>query len=207
MGGATGNHSKERPYRKPTCESKSVLEVAALVRENALGQQGEQRFPPSAEELARPILVVEDYAGHGRLLKEAIQNNGMQCHFATVIHNSELPLICQAAGAVRPEILLFDLRQLKDGGVNVLKEIGKELHLRLIPLVTLVNSAADSQISKDYGLHDCWRLCRPDSEQCVTALRSVLDLQRAILKLPPKGEQQGDPHSGDWRADPARKAP
>jgi CheY-like chemotaxis protein len=115
----------------------------------------------------------------------------MLCHAGIVVDGLELLLSCRNAGAVQADVLLLDLRQFEDGGCNVLKKIGKELHLRRIPLVILANSAADSQISKDSDRHNLWRLSRPvDSEQCVTPLRSLLDLQMAILKLPRQRESK-----------------
>jgi DNA-binding response OmpR family regulator len=139
------------------------------------------------EEIARPILLIEDYTDRAHSIKKAIQKSGMQCHLGTVVDNSELPLTCQAAGAVRPDILLLDLRGFKGGASDVLNEIGKEPHLRRTPLVILVDSAADSQISKDHDLHGYWRLSKPvDSEQCVTALKSLLRLWKAIVELSPQ---------------------
>ncbi len=191
MGGAKGNHFEKEPYMEPTWEPKSVLDVAALIRDNLLERHEADKVPLSMEELARPILLVEDYAGHVHSIKEAIQKSGMQCHVGSVVDGLELSLVCGAAGAVHAHVLLLDLRQFKDLGSNVLLEIGEEPHLRRIPLVILANSAADSQISKDSNRHNLWRLTRPvDSEQCMASLRSLLDLQMAILRLPPKGKQK-----------------
>jgi CheY-like chemotaxis protein len=188
MGGASGDHPKKDPYRVPTCESRSVSEVAALIRKNLLAKHETRGLPLSAEELARPILVVENYQGDMRSMKQAFHEKGMQCHSGAATNDSELALICQVAGEVQPDALLLDLRRFKSAGHDVLEEIGGEPQLRRIPLVILVDSAA-AQICGDLGNY--WRLRKPvDSGGCVAALQSLLDLQIAVLKLSPEKKRE-----------------
>ena len=183
----------KRPYTKPDYKSKSISEIAAILQEDWPRVYGAQKSRPSMEEIARPILLIEDYADHAHSIKTAIQNRRMQCHLSIPTDNSQLPLACQAAGAVQPDVLLLDLRQFKGGRRDILSEISREPHLRRIPLVMLVDSAADSQISKDHDLRGCWRLTTPvNSEQCVRALISLVRLRKAILELPLKEKQKKD---------------
>jgi len=189
--GLTEGHALKKLYTKPTCKSKSIAEIAAFVREDLLRQYEAQKSRPPMEEITRPILLIEGYAGGAYAIKAALHEGGMQCHLGTLADNSELPLTCQAAGAVQPDVLLLDLRRFKGGGRDVLNEISTEPHLRRTPLVTLVDSAADSEISKPSDLHGSWRLSGPvDPEQCVTALRSLLRLWKATLELPPHENQK-----------------
>ena len=181
MGGLSGDPSKKDPYREPTCESKSVSEIAALIRENLLEKHEAQRLPLSTEELARPILVVENYRDNLHLMKQAFQEYGMQCHSGAAADGSELALFCQVAGEVQPEVLLLDLRCFENSGHDVLKEIGGKPALKCIPLVILVDAEASQICGGQCGY---WRLRKPvASRECVAALRSLLDLQMAVLKL------------------------
>ena len=67
------------------------------------------------------------------------------------------------AGAPRPDIILLDLNMPRKDGRELLSEIKADPNLKLIPVIVLTSSSADSDIYKSYELHANCYITKPSS--------------------------------------------
>lgn len=141
---------------------------------------------------AKPIdiLLVEDcdadaHLTERALLKGKIENklhrvkDGVE---AMAYLNQQAPF----ATAPRPDLILLDLNMPRMDGKAVLKQIGDDPSLRLIPVVVLTTSDHDTDVLESYGLNTNAYIVKPvDAEQFFAVIQKTHEFWLRVVKLPP----------------------
>ena len=106
--------------------------------------------------LAREILLVEDNPGDVRLTTEAFKTGSRRPNFTVARDGVEALAILHREGAFakspRPDLILLDLNLPRKDGWEVLREIKRDLELKVIPVVILTSSDADRDVAASYRL-------------------------------------------------------
>ena len=102
---------------------------------------------------ARPLslLLVEDNMDHVRIMTWAIgrADSGIRVDHAEAVKRSLKP--SAMPGPTLPDIILLDLNMPKMNGLDLLKFIRREFHLRHIPVIMLSSS------NRPEDVHDAYR--------------------------------------------------
>lgn len=122
------------------------------------------------------ILLVEDSADDADLMMEALQEGELlpQVHW---VEDGEQALAYLRreggyARAVRPDLILLDLRLPKKNGREVLDEIKQDPELRRIPVVVMTgNEAAITEIYRHYP--NCCVAKPADQDQFTRAVQKI----------------------------------
>lgn len=120
--------------------------------------------------IGEPILVmlVEDNADHAELVIRTLEEHRIA---NTVRHfldgQSALDYLFRRgefsdpATSARPHVILLDLRLPRVDGIDVLKAIKEDDHLKAIPVVVLTTSEAEKDVAKAYYNHANSYLVKP----------------------------------------------
>jgi len=138
------------------------------------------------------ILLVEDNPGDVRLTLEVFKDAKMRNTINTVPDGVEAMAYLRNQGkyakAVKPDLILLDLNLPRKDGREVLSEIKSDVLLKRIPIVVLTISKAEADILKSYDLHANCYITKPvDLGQFIKVVTSIEDFWLAVVKLPPKG--------------------
>jgi len=132
------------------------------------------------------ILLVEDNPADVRLTQEALREGKVKNNLSVARDGEEALAFLRREGAPRPDLILLDLNLPRRDGREVLKEIKDDPQLRMIPVVVLTTSAAESDILKSYSLHANCYITKPvDLDQFITVVKSIDDFWLTIVRLPP----------------------
>lgn len=141
--------------------------------------------------MARPIeiLLVEDNPAEVRLtiegLKEARIANNLN---AVNDGQSALDYLRRRGkyvGAVRPDLVLLDLNLPGLDGRAVLRDIKDDPALKIIPVVIITSSEAESDIIKSYEAHANCFISKPiDFEGFTKVIRSIEHFWFTVVRLP-----------------------
>ena len=110
--------------------------------------------------MTRPVVIamIEDDEGHARLIEKNLRRAG--------VHNEIVPL-ADGAGAIaylfgsdgsglvnkgRPLLILLDLNLPDMSGIDLLRRLKENAHLRLSPVVVLTTTDDKSEIQRCYDL-------------------------------------------------------
>ncbi|MEK0446378.1 MAG: hypothetical protein RLZZ399_1699 [Verrucomicrobiota bacterium] len=86
----------------------------------------------------------------------------------------------------RPDLVLLDLNLPKKDGREVLAEIKRDEHLKVIPVIVLTTSQAEEDIVRSYKLHANCYITKPvDFESFVSAISTLQKFWFAVVTLPP----------------------
>lgn len=136
------------------------------------------------------ILLVEDDPADELLVQEALRNNSVPVDLNVVEDGDEalaylhgqLPYV----DAIRPDLILLDLKMPRVNGLDVLAQLKADPELRRIPVIVLSTSDAPEDITRAYDLQASAYLTKP---QDLGEYRSVMDaLKRfcvGVIRLPP----------------------
>jgi CheY-like chemotaxis protein len=104
------------------------------------------------------ILLVEDDMAHAEIVRRNLEDFRVA---NTIVHVTDgqaaLDYLFQRNGYAdatvhpRPSLILLDLRLPKVDGLEVLRSIKEDEHLRLIPVVVLTTSEAEADMVSAYG--------------------------------------------------------
>lgn len=120
--------------------------------------------------IGEPILVmlVEDNADHAELVIRTLEEHRIankvrhfldgQSALDYLFHRGEFS---DRANNVRPHVILLDLRLPRVDGIDVLKAIKEDNHLKSIPVVVLTTSEAEKDVAKAYYNHANSYLVKP----------------------------------------------
>jgi two-component system response regulator len=107
----------------------------------------------------RTILVVEDNPDDEALTLRALRSNHVENDIVVARDGAEALdyLLCRGAYADRsaddvPQVVLLDLRLPKVDGLQVLRRIREEPHLRALPVVVLTSSDEERDLLDSYQL-------------------------------------------------------
>jgi CheY-like chemotaxis protein len=146
----------------------------------------------SDDERPRPvveILLVEDNPGDVRLTQEAFAEarTKNRIHVVSTGEDALKFLRREEAfkNAVRPELILLDLRLPGMGGREVLAHIKTDTSLRRIPVIVFAGSKADDDIQRAYHLNVNSYIAKPaDADQYARVVRIVEDFWLSTVRLP-----------------------
>ena len=103
------------------------------------------------------ILLVEDNEANSDLIRENLEVSKILNHLDVVVDGVEALAFLRKEGkyanAERPDLMLLDLNLPRKDGREVLATIKADSVLKLIPVVILTSSQAESDIVKSYDLH------------------------------------------------------
>ena len=87
--------------------------------------------------------------------------------------------------AKRPDLILLDLNLPKKDGREVLAEVKADGDLKVIPVVVLTTSAAESDVLRMYKLHANSYITKPVGfEQFLSAVQHIEDFWLTLVRLP-----------------------
>jgi chemotaxis family two-component system response regulator Rcp1 len=134
------------------------------------------------------ILLVEDNPGDIHLAKEAMKESSIPYSLHVVSDGKEAMsyLLCEEkyANAGRPDIIILDLNLPKKTGLEVLKEIKGNLHLKHIPVIVMTTSDAEQDIESAYAFHANCYITKPvDFDKFLKVIKSIIDYWSTIVTL------------------------
>jgi len=137
------------------------------------------------------ILLIEDNPGDVLLIKEALTDSKYQLHLTWVKDGVEalnyLYRHNNYQNAIMPDLILLDLNLPKKDGREVLEAIKHDRQLKIIPVIILTSSKAESDVFKSYYLHANCYLTKPVDLNCfIDIIRSVEQFWLTVVNLPPK---------------------
>ena len=134
------------------------------------------------------IVMIEDDEGHARLIEKNIRragiNNGI-CHFTD--GGSALDyLFNHPEGPAKngPALILLDLNLPDMSGVDILKRVKENEHLKLTPVVVLTTTDDEREIKRCYDLGANVYITKPvNYESFANAIRQ-LGLFFSVIQVP-----------------------
>lgn len=136
------------------------------------------------------ILIIEDEKNDIRLIKRGFEKAKRTNHLHVVMDGEEAINFLRKEGshanAVRPDLILLDLKLPKKDGHEVLMEIKMDEDLKRIPVVMLSSSEAEMDIIKSYNLGANCYIRKPiglDEINEVTKL--IIDFWFCVARLSP----------------------
>ncbi len=136
------------------------------------------------------ILLVEDSVGDARLALEAFR----ECRTLNRLHVaadgatalSYLRREGEYAAAARPDLILLDLNLPVMNGLEVLAELKSDRALRMIPVVVLTTSLADSDVRSAYEAYANCYIAKPVDYEGFTAVVDLIErFWMNTVALPP----------------------
>ena len=140
--------------------------------------------------LGRPvrILLVEDSPSDVAMTLAALREG----HIANDMHvagDGETALDFlhrrgEFGDAPRPDLIRLDLNLPKRDGREVLAEVKADDSLRVVPVVVLTTSAAESDVLRMYKLHANSYITKPvDFDQFLSAIQHIEDFWLTLVRL------------------------
>jgi CheY-like chemotaxis protein len=135
------------------------------------------------------VLLVEDNPADARLTIEALSEGRVLNHLHHVTDGVEALQFLRReppwTEAPTPDVILLDLNMPRKDGREVLSELKADPALRLIPVVVLTTSEAESDILRSYELHaNCYVTKPVDLDKFIEIVRTIEAFWLAIVKLP-----------------------
>ena len=136
------------------------------------------------------IAMVEDDEGHARLIEKNLRRVG--------VHNEIVPLADGASATAflfgpdgsgvahqgRPLLILLDLNLPDMSGIDILKRLKENQHLRLVPVVVLTTTDDKSEIQRCYDLGCNVYITKPvDYEKFANAIKQ-LGMFMYVMQVP-----------------------
>jgi chemotaxis family two-component system response regulator Rcp1 len=134
------------------------------------------------------ILLVEDNPADIQLAKEAMKESSVPYSLHVVSDGKKAMSFVlreeKYAYAERPDIILLDLNLPEKKGLEVLKEIKGNLHLKHIPIIVLTTSDAEQDIESAYAFHANCYITKPiDFDKFSKVIKSVIDYWATVVTL------------------------
>ena len=130
------------------------------------------------------ILLVEDNEGDIVLTLEALKDARIRNH-VTVARDGEEALTFLRETDNLPDMVLLDINLPKVDGLEVLNTIKTTDELKMIPVIMLSTSAAESDISYSYAHHANCFITKPVNLSCfMDVIRTIENFWITIVKLP-----------------------
>lgn len=135
------------------------------------------------------ILLVEDNPADVRLTMECLKEAKVANRLHAIVDGEEALDFLFRRGqheeAPRPDVILLDLNLPGIDGRAILKQVKEDPILRVIPVVVLTSSEAESDIAKAYESHANCFISKPiDFESFLQVVQSIEDFWFAVVKLP-----------------------
>ncbi len=135
------------------------------------------------------ILLIEDNPGDVRLTQEAFKEGKLPVTLDVVMDGVEainyLRKKEQFNTASTPDLILLDLNLPKKDGREVLAEIKSDKDLKIIPVVVLTTSNAESDILQSYNLHANCYINKPvDFDRFFEVIKQIEEFWLTTVVLP-----------------------
>jgi len=135
------------------------------------------------------ILLVEDNPGDVRLTIEGLNEGKVRNNLHVARDGVEALAFLRKEEAlphaVRPDLILLELKLPRKDGREVLAEIKSDPVLKTIPVVVLTTSRAEQDILRSYELQANCYITKPvDLEQFITVVKSIEDFWLTVVTLP-----------------------
>lgn len=135
------------------------------------------------------LLIIEDNAGDVRLLEEAFQELHANVNIRVAKDGAEgIDMVLnqqQTRNSWRPDLILLDLNLPKINGHDVLSRIKTNPQTRLIPVIVLTSSRAESDVRRAYESHANAYLRKPSTlDGLMEAARDVKNFWMETATLP-----------------------
>ncbi|MEJ0012121.1 MAG: response regulator [Bauldia sp.] len=141
--------------------------------------------------MAKPIeiLLVEDNPAEVRLTIEGLKEARIANNLNAVMDGQSAIDYLQRRGrygdAVRPDLVLLDLNLPGIDGRSVLIHIKEDPQLKIIPVVIITSSEAESDIIKSYEAHANCFISKPiDFDGFTKVIRSIEHFWFTVVRLP-----------------------
>ncbi len=137
------------------------------------------------------ILLVEDNPGDVRLTREALADSSVNSRFHVASDGTEAMAFLTRQppyqDALRPDLILLDLNLPKMNGLDVLQHIKADPALRIVPVIVLSSSQADSDIAASYQLQaNAFVSKAVDLDHFMKMVQAIDTFWLATVTLPPK---------------------
>lgn len=130
------------------------------------------------------IMLVEDNEGDIILTREALADGKLKNKITVAMDGQEALDMLRSADSL-PDIILLDINLPKMSGLEVLAIIKKDERLKLIPIIMLSTSAAESDILTSYANHASCFITKPvDYNRFMEVIKTIEDFWISIVKLP-----------------------
>jgi CheY-like chemotaxis protein len=141
------------------------------------------------------ILLVEDSPGDVRLTREALREARVANRLSVVGDGIETLQFLRQEGkyadAPRPDLILLDLNLPRMDGREVLAAIKADPSLRMIPVVVLTTSEAESDVLRSYDLHaNCYLVKPVDVDRFFEQVGRLEGFWLAVVRLPPNAPRR-----------------
>lgn len=158
--------------------------------------------------IATPIiLIVDDDEGHALLIQQALEETGVG-HRILRLGDGQAALdfffdrtasaVQHAAGAY---FVLLDIRMPKVNGIEVLRRLKSDPHLKKFPVVMLSTAEDEKEVERCYEIGCSAYVRKPVESQLFADAIRLLGLFSRLLHVPEIGEGH------DWfKAQPPRRA-
>ncbi|HVZ14365.1 MAG TPA: response regulator [Bauldia sp.] len=135
------------------------------------------------------ILLVEDNPAEVRLTVEGLKEARIANNLNAVMDGQSaidyLERRGRHADAVRPDLILLDLNLPGIDGRSVLKHVKESPTLKVIPVVIITSSEAETDIIKSYEAHANCFISKPiDFEGFIRVIRSIEHFWFTVVRLP-----------------------
>lgn len=137
------------------------------------------------------VLLVEDDPGDVELTRECLNEAKVKVNLNVVDDGVKAVAYLRRegeyAGAVRPDLVLLDLRLPRKDGREVLRDIKTDESLKRIPVVILTTSDAEEDILGSYNLGaNCYVTKPVGLDEFAHIVRTIDAFWFAVVKLPPR---------------------
>lgn len=138
------------------------------------------------------ILLVEDNPGDQELTRQAFKRGRLYNRLDIVEDGEQAMAYLHGRppfeGYARPDLILLDLNLPRKDGREVLAEIKQDPQLKVIPVIVLTTSEADSDVMRSYELNANSYMTKPvDFDNFVTSIQTLESFWFTVVKLPPGG--------------------
>lgn len=135
------------------------------------------------------FLLVEDDDDHAQLVTRSLENNRITNRIDHVKDGAEALAYLFREGKyqnqILPDIVLLDLKLPKVDGHEVLRRIKNDPQLRMIPVVILTTSAAETDREKAYKEYANSYLVKPLDFESFRKMTEELNLYWGVWNQPP----------------------
>lgn len=147
-------------------------------------------------QLDYPILLVEDRKDDVLITQRAWKQGNIRNELLVVDNGEEalkfLNKEGEYKGALRPILVLLDLKLPRVDGFEVLRVVKRDENLKSIPVIVLTTSDRDTDIEKAYKLGCNAYLVKPvQFDNFITTLTKVEEFWLTISYLPKPSDLQG----------------
>jgi CheY-like chemotaxis protein len=135
------------------------------------------------------VLLVEDNAGDIRLTLEAFKDAELPIRLSVARDGEEALAFLRQEGqyacAPRPNLVLLDLNMPKKDGREVLRDVKTDPEFKMIPVIVLTTSAAETDIAKSYDLHANCYIQKPAAyDEFLELIRRLETIWFGVVQLP-----------------------